>query len=129
MKFAYTILYVDNVEKSLKFYELAFGFAIKFLAPGGDYGELISGETTLAFASHTLGESNFKEGFQKAEASAEPFGIEIAFSTENIESDLQKAIEAGAELYEPLKEKPWGQKVAYLRDPNGFLIEVCTPIS
>ena len=53
MKFAYTILYVSNVQESLNFYERAFGFEIKFVSPQGDYGELISGETTLSFASNT----------------------------------------------------------------------------
>ena len=57
-----------------------------------------------------------------------PFGIEIVFTTENIESDFQKAIDAGAKEFEPLIEKPWGQKVGYVIDNNGFLIEICTPI-
>jgi len=30
-------------------------------------------------------------------------------------------------LEEPVT-KPWGQKVGYLRDTNGFIIEICTPI-
>ena len=29
---------------------------------------------------------------------------------------------------EPLVEKLWGQKVGYVLDNNGFLIEICTPI-
>lgn len=52
----------------------------------------------------------------------------MAFTTENIESYFQQEIDAGALEFEPIKEKPWGQKVGYLRDNNGFLIEVCTPI-
>ncbi len=52
----------------------------------------------------------------------------MAFVTENIESDFKKALEMGATEFEPLIEKPWGQKVGYLRDNNGFLIEMFTPI-
>ena len=52
----------------------------------------------------------------------------MAFVTENIEFDFKKAIEMGATEFKPLTETPWGQKVGYLRDNNGFLIEVCTPI-
>ena len=47
---------------------------------------------------------------------------------ENIESDFKRALEMGAIEFEPLTEKPWGQKVGYVRDNNGFLIEICTPI-
>ncbi|MDO1512736.1 hypothetical protein Q2T41_08715 [Maribacter confluentis] len=60
--------------------------------------------------------------------SKQPFGIEMAFTTETIETDFQKAIDAGAVLYEAIVEKPWGQKVGYFRDDNGFVIEICTPV-
>lgn len=128
MKYAYTILYVESVAKTLEFYEKAFGFSKKFMTPENDYGELVSGETTIAFASLELGKSNFKKGFKKISNGEKPFGVELAFTTENIEADFQKAIQNGATEFEPLTEKPWGQKVGYLRDNNGFLIEICTPI-
>lgn len=128
MKYAYTIIYVENVAETIEFYKKAFGFEQKFVTPENDYGELISGETTIAFASIELGNSNFKQGFEKIDKSKKPFGVEIAFTTENIESDFKKAIDAGAREFEPLIEKPWGQKVGYVLDNNGFLIEICTPI-
>jgi lactoylglutathione lyase len=128
MKYAYTILYVENVAETIEFYEKAFGFNRKFLTPENDYGELISGETTIAFASIELGNSNFKSGFEKISKSKNPFGVELAFTTENIEKDFQNAISFGATEFEPVTEKPWGQKVGYLRDNNGFLVEICTPM-
>lgn len=128
MKYAYTILYVDNVSETLAFYEKAFGLTIKFETPEKDYGELISGETTIAFASVELGNSNFKKGFEKISDGQKPVGAELAFTTENIEADFSNALNAGAEAYEPIIEKPWGQKVGYVLDNNGFLIEICTPI-
>ena len=128
MKYAYTILYVENVAETIEFYEKAFGFNRKFLTPENDYGELISGETTIAFASIELGNSNFKNGFEKISKSKKPFGVELAFTTENIEKDFQNAINFGATEFESVTEKPWGQKVGYLRDNNGFLIEICTPM-
>lgn len=128
MKYGYTILYVENVKKTISFYEKAFGFTPKFITPENDYGELISGETTIAFASYELGKSNFKEEFKKVNSSDKPFGVEMVFVSENIEADFKKAIDMGAIEFEPIKEKPWGQKVGYVRDINGFLIEICTPI-
>ena len=128
MKYAYTILYVENVAETIEFYKKAFGFNLKFLTPENDYGELISGETTISFASIELGNSNFKNGFEKINNSGKPFGVQLSFTTENIESDFKNAIKSGATEFEPLTEKPWGQKVGYLRDNNGFLIEICTPM-
>lgn len=126
MKYGYTIFYVENVQETIAFYEKAFGFEQKFITPENDYGELISGETTIA--SNALGKVNFKNGFLKPDKAAKPFGVEIAFVSENIEADFKQALNMGATQYEPITEKPWGQKVGYLRDNNGFLIEVCTPI-
>ena len=128
MKYAYTIIYVENVPETIEFYKKAFGFEQKFVTPENDYGELISGETTIAFASIELGNSNFKQGFEKINKSKDPVGVEMAFTTKNIETDFKKAIEEGAIEFESLVEKPWGQKVGYVLDNNGFLIEICTPI-
>lgn len=128
MKFAYTILYVESVPETIDFYERAFGFARKFVTPELDYGELLSGETTIAFASLELGRSNFKKGFQPITNTGKPVGMEMAFVTENIEQDFQRALDAGAIEYEALVQKPWGQQVGYLLDQNGILIEICTPV-
>ena len=126
--YAYTILYVKDVPQSIRFYKNAFGFEQKFLTPEKDYGEIISGATTIAFASMELGKNNLKEGFSESDLKNKPFGIELAFTTQNVESLITKAIEAGAVLLEEVAVKPWGQKVGYIRDPDGFLLEICTPL-
>jgi len=128
IKFAYTILYVTDVEKTIEFYEKAFGFTRKFVTPENDYGELLVGETTLSFASTNLANSNLKDGFTESSLTNKPFGIEIGFSTNNVEATVKSAVEAGAVIVENPKTKPWGQVVSYVRDLDGFLIEICTPM-
>lgn len=128
IKFAYTILYVEDVVKTINFYEKAFGFTKKFITPDNSYGEVISGETTLSFASKTLALSNLKEGFTESNINHKPFGLEIGFTTDDVQATLKQAIGAGAKLYAEPKEKPWGQVVSYVRDLDGFLIEICTPV-
>lgn len=128
IQYAYTILYVKDVPKSIEFYEKALGFEQKMLTPENDYGEVKSGTTTLAFASIELGESNIKKGFIVSDISNKPFGIELAFTTLDVEGTMKKAIDNGAILLEEAITKPWGQKVGYLKDVNGFLLEICTPI-
>lgn len=120
VKFGYTILYVDNVEESISFYENAFGFSRKFVSPDNDYGELITGETTLSFASKKLAATNLKDGFIESSLEDKPFAIEIGFITDNVPELLQKATSFGAVIVAEPVEKPWGQIVAYARDLNGF---------
>ncbi|KDN54535.1 VOC family protein [Flavobacterium seoulense] len=129
IKFAYTILYVQNVTKTVDFYEKAFGFTRKFIAPGNDYAELLVGETTLSFAAVALAKTNLKNGFIESNLEDKPFGIEIGFTTDNVIETIATAEKAGALIVENPKTKPWGQTVAYLRDPDGFLIEICTPMN
>lgn len=126
--FGYTILYVADVNKAIGFYEKAFGFQRKFITPDGSYGELITGNTTLSFAVHSLAKRNLKNGFLESNLQKQAFGFEIGITTPNVEETIHKAIEAGGILEEEPKQKPWGQTVGYIRDLDGFLIEICTPM-
>ena len=129
MKFGYTIVYVTSVPDALAFYEKAFGFQARFLHESGQYGELESGSTTLAFASHALGEMNFGANFVPVSATATPPGIELAFVTEDVSSAYAKAVEAGASPLHAPEQKPWGQVVAYVRSQEGTLVELCSPVA
>lgn len=128
MKFGYTIIYVPDVAASLAFFEKAFGFSTRFLHQSGMYGELNSGETTLAFAVHALGAMNLPHGYVEASASAKPLGMEIAFVTPSVPEAHSKALMAGAVELKAPESKPWGQVVSYLRCPDGTLVELCSPM-
>ena len=128
MKFAYTIIYVPDVAASLDFFEKAFGFTRRFLHESGTYGELETGDTTLSFAAHELGEMNFKGGHVQAHASHQPLGMEVGFVTEDVRVAHARAIECGATELAAPSTKPWGQEVSYVRCPDGTLVELCTPI-
>jgi lactoylglutathione lyase len=128
MKLGYTIIYVPSVEASLRFFEQAFGLQEKFLHDSGDYGELSTGETTLAFASHQLGTVNFPDGHIRASDSKQPLGVEIALVTKDVHAAHKAALLNGATELAPPSQKPWGQIVSYVRAPDGSLIELCTPV-
>ncbi|SEJ19736.1 Uncharacterized conserved protein PhnB, glyoxalase superfamily [Myroides marinus] len=125
IKYSYTIMYVPNVEATVKFYEEAFGFMRKFVTPEEDYGELISGETTIAFAHLDLATSNLSKGYQQVN-NEKPFGIELGFVVEDVTKAIEQVVQAGGKIYEEQKIKPWGQTVGYVLDNNDFLIELCT---
>jgi len=128
MKFGYTIIYVPDVSASLQFFEKAFGFSRKFLHESGAYGELETGQTTLAFAAHELGESNFPGGHVEAHSSQKALGMEVGFVTSEVREAHAHALSAGAIELSPPTAKPWGQVVSYVRCPDGTLVELCTPI-
>ncbi|MCB9076110.1 MAG: VOC family protein [Anaerolineaceae bacterium] len=128
MKFAYTIIYVPDVAKAAAFYEQAFGLQQRFVHESGQYAEMETGATTLAFALDELAHSNLPGGFRENDPAQPPAGIEVAFTTADVTAAYQQAVAAGAiGLAEP-KTKPWGQVVAYVRDLNGVLVEIGTPM-
>lgn len=125
MQLAYTILYVDNVQKSLAFYNQAFGLETRFLHESGDYGELETGNTALAFSSRTLMTSL---GKNTSKANPQSPSFEIALTTDDVPAAVENAVKAGAQLISAAEAMPWGQTVAYVSDLDGVLVEICTPI-
>ncbi len=128
MKFAYTILYVENVNNTVTFYEQAFGLEKRFIHESGQYAEMETGGTTLSFTSNELAKSNLPGGFQKNDLSHLPAGIEIAFTTEDVPAAFTRAVKAGATQVAKPQMKPWGQQVAYVKDLDGILVEIASPL-
>jgi lactoylglutathione lyase len=128
MKLGYTIVYVPDVARSLEFFENAFGLPRRFLHESGTYGELDTGETTLSFAAHALGDMNFPGGHVRADESSQPLGMEIALVTDDVLAAHARAVANGAAELAAPTQKPWGQVVSYVRAPDGTLIEICTPV-
>lgn len=121
----YTILYVENVAAALDFYEKAFGLERLFLHESGDYGELATGETKLAFSSKAL-----MNQLGKTPGTPEPKSpvFELAFETDDVAASLARAVAAGANKLRDAREEPWGQITSYVSDPFGYLVEICSPI-
>jgi lactoylglutathione lyase len=129
MNFAYTIIYVTDVASSLSFFEAAFGLQRRFLHESGAYGELDTGATALAFVDHATARDSVGQDYIKAAESALPLGMEIAFSTADVSAAFVRAVQAGAVPIAAPVTKPWGQAVAYVRCPDGCLVELCTPMA
>ena len=125
MKLSYVIIYVDDVAKALEFYDKAFGMKTKFLHESGTYGETESGETVLAFAHNDM--LKMHTGLEALKGPKR--GFEIAFTADDVEKSFSLAVESGCgPLVQPSK-KPWGQTVAYVQDPFGTIVEICTPMA
>ncbi|MCV2353751.1 VOC family protein [Paucibacter sp. B2R-40] len=126
MKFAYTIVYVADVAASLAFFEAAFGLPTRFLHESGSYGELETGATALAFVDHATARDSVGHDYVAAAASPLPLGLEIGLVTDDVAAAFERAVKAGAAALSPPKTKPWGQTVAYVRCPDGTLVELCS---
>lgn len=128
MKLGYAIVYVENVKAVLDFYDKAFDLKTRFLHDSEQYGELDTGQTVLAFASHSLGAAHIPGGYVKSNPKSTPLGFEFALVTNDVPAAMKRAVAAGAVALSQPELKPWGQTVAYVRSIEGTLISLCTPI-
>lgn len=128
MHFAYTIIYVEDVLSTVKFYEQALSCECSFIHDSKQYAELNTGDTKLAFAHESMARNNGVE-IRMNRKHDQPAGIEIAFAVEDVQAAYQQAVDFGAIEVQVPSLKPWGQTVAYVRDLNGILIEICSPIT
>lgn len=125
MNLRYTLLYVDDVAATLDFYERAFALSRAFLHESGDYGELSTGETKLAFSSTALMR---QLGKTPGKPTPDAPVFEIAFETDDVAAAFDRAVAAGAKPVQRVRDEPWGQTTSYVSDPNGYLVEICSPV-
>lgn len=127
MNLGYIIIYVADVPITISFYEKAFGLKLRFLHESNQYAEMETGQTALAFVNETFAMTSHQ--FRPNRLKEQAAGAEIAFVVTNVEEQFKRAVDAGAiEVVKP-SPKPWGQIVSYVRDNNGFLVEICNPMN
>lgn len=129
MKLGYTILYVASVPDTVAFNERAFGLERGMVTEAGEYAELSTGSTTLAFAANSFAETLTGVPFEAAALNKAAPPVELGFVTDAVEAMFDRAVSAGAVAVKRPERKPWGQLVGYVRDNTGFLVEICFPVA
>lgn len=131
-RLGFSILLVSGgVRRALDFYARAFRLRIKFVSPGETYGELDTGATALAMCSAAHAATNFERGAGEAPAFArsqlsEPAHASItSLIVPDVDAAYAHAVACGAAPMAPPATKPWGHRVSYVRDLEGFLVELC----
>ena len=105
MRFAAAVVFVDDVDATMAFYERAVGFTRKFYDPQYGFGEMDTGSATLAFGSHACADLVTRGAYERLAAGA---SIEIAFTMDEVEPVFRKAVEEGAEAVTEPWSPPWG---------------------
>ncbi|MDZ5474222.1 VOC family protein [Bacillus sp. 31A1R] len=124
LSMGYVILYVQDLEKTKYFYGELLGFSLR-----GEYGTYIEYDT-----GSTILSMNTREGGREVtnlpipDDSRKEQTFELGFVTQEVEKVVEKLRIAGVPVLMEPREKPWGQKVAYVEDPDGHYIEICSPM-
>jgi lactoylglutathione lyase len=127
IRLGWVIVYVDDPRAASAFYERAFGLRPEFAAGDGSYAQMDTGATRLAFTSYGQGEHNFAGGVRRP-AAEQPANVELTLVTEDVDAVHGRALELGCTPLAPPRDEPRGQRVAFVRDPFGTLVEIASPM-
>lgn len=121
----WVVLYVDDVAASVPFWEHAFGLSVRFQHESGAYAELETGPTALALCARSLASESTSLDLEPRPTIAG----NITLVVPDVMAAYQRALAAGATaVHEPVV-KPWGQGSSYVRDPEGHLVKLATPVT
>ena len=115
----YVILIVQDLDRALEFYTGLLG--LKLGHRSGDYAQLDTGATRLALYTRSAMEKTLDMPLSPPAYNAPAF--EIGFKVGDVDRAYDRLIAAGAESVVAPADRFWGQRTAYVRDPDGHLIE------
>jgi catechol 2,3-dioxygenase-like lactoylglutathione lyase family enzyme len=123
MKRTWTIIAVDNVAASLRWYQALLG--LPETAPEHDYfGQVIDTDGTVLLCLHSWGEHEHPS--LTSPDRAEPGnGLLLFFRVDDLELSLSRARELGLQLEEEPDLNPnTGTREFSLRDPDGYYVTI-----
>ncbi|MBI2361081.1 MAG: VOC family protein [Deltaproteobacteria bacterium] len=116
----YVILIVEDLDRAVKFYREVLGLPLSHRS--GEYAQFATGGTR--FGLYTRKGMGQTLGAPLAKPAEDAPGFEIGFKVADVDKALQELVASGATPAMPPTTRPWGQRTAYLRDPDGHLIEL-----
>jgi len=114
-------LLVDDFDKSLKFYKDTLGLKVKSQEDKSFAAFDLKGTEMAIFQKDGATAMFPKEHMAKGG------GVSIGFNVDDLNKAYEEIKSKGIEIFEGPKTTPWGQKVAYFKDPDGNVWEVSEP--
>jgi lactoylglutathione lyase len=111
----FPILEVSDVPRSLRFYTELLGFRVTFSFDGDD-GQPV-------FASLEL-EDGTKLAIGGPKEQVESGSVAIWLYADDVDAEVAELRRAGVEVIAEPEDKPWGERVASVSDPDGYTIHI-----
>jgi lactoylglutathione lyase len=121
----YLVLVVTDVERSVRFWRDVVGAEHQHTS--GDYAQFRIGEVRLGLFGATAMAETLGRPVQVPEPGRA--GVEVGFTVDDVDEAYDDLVGAGAAPVTPPGDRPWGQRTAYVADPDGYLIELVRPLA
>jgi catechol 2,3-dioxygenase-like lactoylglutathione lyase family enzyme len=122
---AYVVLVVDDLDRSLRFYCDLLGLPLGHRS--GPFAQLATGVTRLALYQRAAMATTL--GRELAPPSPDAPGFELGFKVEDCDAAYHELVDAGASPDVPPTDRAWGQRTAYVRDPDRHLVELAQDLA
>jgi lactoylglutathione lyase len=121
---AFPVLYVSNARRSVDFYaKLGYESVYQFPLEGDPhYVGLERGESSLGIADSSWPEAQL--GITVGTAPR----FELFVYVDDVEAEVETFREAGYKVLQEPATMPWGERQAYVADPDGNPVALATPI-
>ena len=116
----YLILIVEDLDRALGFYVDVLGLRLGHRS--GDYAQLDTGTTRVALYTRSAMAKTLGMALDSPVSNAP--GFELGFKVSDVDAAFTELIARGAQPVMPPTDRFWGQRTAYLRVPDGHLIEL-----
>jgi lactoylglutathione lyase len=116
----YVVLVVADLDVSLRFWTGLLGLTLGHRS--GPYAQLDTGTTRLALYQRQAMGATLGRPLQ-APAPDAP-GFEVGFKVPDVDAAYAELVAGGARAVQPPVDQPWGQRTAYVADPDGHLVEL-----
>jgi lactoylglutathione lyase len=129
MRFTHTRLLVANFDDCFRFYRDVMGFEVKWGAEDEGYADLQSkdGATISLFQREVMSEALGTLNLPYEADIQDRFALII--ETDDLEATMTQLRQKGVVFAVQAQDHPdWGIRTAYLRDPDGNLIEINSPM-
>ncbi len=121
----YVVLIVADLDRSLSFYADTLGLRLRHRAE--KYAQMEAGTTRLSLYTRDAMEETLGAVLDTPSLSAPSF--ELGFKVSDCDTAFAELVDAGARSVARPTTRPWGQRTAYVRDPDGNLIELAQDLA
>ena len=117
----YVVLVVADLDRALDFWTGTLGLALGHRS--GPFAQLDTGRTRIALYERTAMASTLGRDHLDPPDARAP-GFEVGFKVDDVDAAYAELTARDVPGVVEPTDRPWGQRTAYLADPDGHLVEL-----